>query len=107
MAHPDRMEGHVARYRTAKPQLAPRMRNYRIPDFFAGKRVEEELRRRIDEGTSDLRASNERLLREMAERELVEKKLRQAHKLEAIALLAGGVAHDFNNLMAIVLTRAA
>jgi signal transduction histidine kinase len=113
MAHPDRIEEHVARYVAAKPHLASRVRGHQVPDLFARKRMEEELRRshadlerRIEGRTSELRASNERLLREMAERELVEKKLRQAHKLEAIALLAGGVAHDFNNLIAVMLTRA-
>ena len=66
-------------------------------------RHRQELERRVEERSAEVIATNKRLQKEMADRKRAEELVLQSERLKAVGELASGAAHNFNNLLQIVI----
>jgi PAS domain S-box-containing protein len=65
----------------------------------------DELARLVAARTAELVRANDELHTQIARREELQEELERARRFESLALLAGGVAHEFNNLLTVIYGR--
>jgi len=110
MAPPTELPAVLAEYEALPSPDGNGRAPWRIPDPFLRQRMErqlllsqEALERRVRERTEELSRLAGRLQDEILERERAEQRAVEAARWEAAVQVAGGISHDFNNLMGVVI----
>jgi PAS domain S-box-containing protein len=66
----------------------------------------DELSELVAERTAELRERNEQLRAEMERRVRIEEELARTRRIESLGVLAGGLAHEFDNLLSVIIGRS-
>ncbi|HWP57950.1 MAG TPA: MASE1 domain-containing protein [Candidatus Acidoferrales bacterium] len=65
-------------------------------------KANQELELHVRRRTADLEQANAALLRKIEQEKRLQEQLRHAQKMESVGTLAGGIAHEFNNILNII-----
>jgi signal transduction histidine kinase len=92
-------QGHSSR----NPGAPRKSSAHEAPESGVFKAYSDTLIRKLEEKMLQLEQANEALRRDIEERERVEEALRRSQRLEVVGRLTGGLAHDFNNFLQVIL----